>query len=143
MVREWIAIGLALFALTFTLGHCTGCRPTDAPRENVRAIVLTVARAVKDADLLCETAASRQKNLDVLKKCGDAYDAAREALIQAEDLLDAWDDAAAARVPCVVKTAVGKLGEIARAIMKGGDKIPPIVDDAARLSELYTGLCHG
>lgn len=118
------------------------CKPADHPREAVRGMVEATAKAVREADILCETAASRQKNMAVLNKCGDAYEAARYALIEAEDLLNAWDDAASGKAPCAVKKALEKLREIAQAIIGNGDKIPPVVDDAAKLAELYTGLCR-
>lgn len=140
-------IGAAAVASALLLCTQFSCREFDSPRSAARAAVATIARAGKAADLACGTAAIHvgqqdpKKGVEIAYACGDAYDSARLAALGVEELVDAWDDAAADRFPCALRDAMQALGQLAKLTQKHGGSIPKAVDDAALFAEPFAAAC--
>lgn len=131
-----------LGALVVNLVVPTACRPALAPREQARSVVLSVAEGVRVADEACAAAALATRSLPLAETCATLVDEAREALIAAEDGVDAWDAAEAGRIPCAVGRAASSLSRILEAVERAGGAVPPAAVDALRLAPLLTGGCH-
>lgn len=145
LARCWRSSGpvlLFLFALLGVAAKC-GCRPANTPREQVRSVVLTVAEGVRVADEACASVARAKRDLPLADACAAIVVQARDALLAAEEGVDAWGSAAAGDVPCAVRNAAGSLSRILETIKSAGGKPPPAVEDALRLAPMLAGVCHG
>lgn len=121
----------------------SGCLPADVPRDQARATVLTIAKAVQTADIACAELAIRRDDIELAQTCSDAYDVARDALLGAESAIDAWDDAHRGDVACAAAKGVASLTSIAAAIERADGKVPAIVTDALTLAPTLVGGCRG
>lgn len=113
-------------------------------RATARAVILTLAEAVKDADQLCATFAIQTKNVDVAKACANAYDVARPSLISAEAGIDGWDDASAGHLACLTVDAVNALSAFSKIFELNKIALPEVIVDAIKLSSAMGTICgHG
>lgn len=133
--------------LCLMLACAVGCVPpgktAESPdRATARAVVLTLAEAVKDADQLCATFATSTKNVDVAKACADAYDVARPSLISAEAGIDAWDSASKGQLACLAVDAVVSLSAFSKIFDLNKIAIPVVIVDAVKLAEQMKSICH-
>lgn len=133
---------LALIAMVFFVCGLDGCKGARVPREEARSVVLTVAFGVRQADLECAAVARAQKDLGLAELCATLVHEAREQLLTAEEGVDAFDDFAAARLPCALKSAADALGRLLATVQRAGGKTPPAVDDALHLAPVLAGACH-
>ncbi|MBX3205125.1 MAG: hypothetical protein KF764_08645 [Labilithrix sp.] len=120
-----------------------GCAQAKTPREQARSVVLTVAYGVRQADLACASVAIARDDVALADECARHVDVARELLLAAEDGVDAWDAAAAERLPCAVQSAASALTSIVDAIQRAGGKPPPGAVDALRIAPMLAGACGG
>lgn len=120
-----------------------GCRGANAPREQARSVVLTVAEGVKVGDEACASVALAKKDASLAEQCAALVSLARESLIAAEEGVDAWDAAAVSNLPCAVKSAATALSRLLGIVEAAGGKAPPVVEDALRLAPALTGACRG
>lgn len=128
----------------FGLALMVGCSPSpEVARDQARATVLTIARGVHDADMLCAELAYAKKDGKLARTCADAYDVARDALLGAESVVDAWDEAHEGQVGCATAKAVASLTSMVSAIQGAGGKVPAVVTDALTLAPVLTGVCRG
>jgi hypothetical protein len=119
------------------------CTPANTPREQARSVVLTVAEGVRIGDETCAWISKAKKDLSLAETCAAAVLEARNALLIAEGGVDAWDAAAAEKLPCATKAAASALSRVLGAIERAGGKIPPAVADALQLAPLLAGACRG
>lgn len=142
----WKLLLAIMFVVAFggpiAIAMC-GCAkpPKMAPRETARAAVVTLAQAASVADKTCATLALKTGNIPLAKKCGDAYDVARPALLAAESAVDAWDDASAKRVACSLASALDALWQISEALKVAGAKAPAVIEDAIKFATPFSGGC--
>lgn len=128
----------------FGLALMVGCSPSpEVARDQARATVLTIARGVHDADMLCAELAYAKKDGKLARTCADAYDVARDALLGAESAVDAWDDAHRGDVACAAAKGVASLTSMVSAIQGAGGKVPAVVTDALTLAPALVGVCRG
>jgi len=128
----------------FGLALMVGCSPSpEVARDQARATVLTIARGVHDADMLCAELAYAKKDGKLARTCADAYDVARDALLGAESAVDAWDEAHEGQVGCAAVKAVASLTSMMSAIKGAGGSVPAVVADALTLAPVLTGVCGG
>ncbi len=125
-----------------------GCRGVASPaavpaRETARGVVLTIARAIDSADLVCAVTAKTRKDILAAKKCADGYEVARLDVLRASALLDAGEAKHDAPVLiCMLIEATESLKKMAESIVSMEAKVPPIVDDALKLSQATGGKCQ-
>lgn len=113
-----------------------GCMPANSPERAVaRGTVLTLAEAVKAADLACASLAKRRMDADLADKCADAYAVARASVLAAADGLDAYDSVLAGQTTCAISRGVDALDTMAEAIEGGGGNVPAVVKDALELGK--------
>lgn len=132
---------LSVVALFLTIA-LVGCKPAETPREQARSVVLTIAEGVRQGDIACADYARTKKDFSIAYECAAIVAQARETLIAAEDLVDAWDAESAGKLGCSMKSAVAALEQMESAVTKAGAKVPAAVDDAIRLAPLLTGGCN-
>ena len=120
-----------------------GCHGANAPREQARSVVLTVAEGVKVGDEACASVALAKKDAALAEQCAALVSLARESLIAAEEGVDAWDAAAVSNLPCAVKSAASALSRLLGIVEAAGGKAPPVVQDALLLAPALTGACRG
>lgn len=139
LFATWLALALVAMAAAAVVQSCSPAQARAAPRETARAVVLTVAEAVRTADTLCATVAlrigadDRARGRALATACADAYDVARPATLAAATAVDAWDAGDHRGVICGLATAGRSLGQIADAVRAAGATIPPLVEDGLRL----------
>lgn len=133
-------VALCFFFVALSTTSCVGAQ---TPREQARSVVLTLAEGVRQGDLACASVAKARGDLQLAVGCATIVAEAREILITAEGGVDAWDAAAADRLPCAVRSAANALTRLLDTIKRAGGKTPPAVDDALHLAPLLTGACHG
>lgn len=137
----WIALVAIAATCAAALQSCTPAQAKAAPRETARAVVLTVAEAVRTADALCATVAirigtesdKRETARKLAVSCADAYDVARPAVLAAATAVDAWDAGDHRGVVCGLAEAGKALGLIVDAVKAAGATVPPLVEDGLRL----------
>lgn len=137
----WLLVFVFAALVSALLQSCSPAQAKAAPRETARAVVLTVAEAVRTADALCATVAIRigteQDKRETARKlavaCADAYDVARPAVLAAATAVDAWDAGDHRGVVCGLATAGKALGSIVDAVRAAGATVPPLVEDGLRL----------
>jgi len=135
----WLLVFVFAALVSALLQSCSPAQAKAAPRETARAVVLTVAEAVRTADTLCATVAlrigadDRARGRALAVSCADAYDVARPAVLAAATAVDAWDAGDHRGVVCGLATAGKALGQIAESIRATGAKLPPVVEDGLRL----------
>ncbi|WP_394844031.1 hypothetical protein LZC95_44130 [Pendulispora brunnea] len=128
----------------FLLGACAPARGANAPdRQNARAAILTVAKAVSIADEVCATTAKNRSNAQLAKTCKDAYDVARPALLAAESGVDAWENGQRHDVACSAINAANALRNMGEALSGAGVALPAVLTDALLLSRGLGEVCHG
>lgn len=77
-MREWIACGLALFALGFIVAHCDGCALFQEPAHAAEAAYTgALLRCVDEAKSLAESKACRKRVDDEWKITQTATDGGR------------------------------------------------------------------
>lgn len=140
-VRETVTLGVVLLALLALVHALPGCPKAQTPREEARAIVLTVAEGVRAADLACASVARGRVDVKLALDCADAYDRARLSLEVAESAVDLWDRGSAGDVPCATARAVDALTELGNLLRVSGGKVPPVLEDALRLAPVLTRSC--
>lgn len=119
------------------------CKPAEHPRHTLRASVLTVARAVKEVDLLCADSARATKSAKTADACAQAYTVARESLLSAEAMLDAWTASDQRQVGCFAAKGGRALLEMVHAARAAGASLPNSVVDGAQLAELLVPMAEG
>jgi hypothetical protein len=136
---------MACFIYAFSLvGACIPAKGAESPnRATARAVILTVAQAVKEADAICAKFASDTHDTVVAKKCADAYDLARPSLMGAQSGVDAWDDATSSKVACIAIDSIAALSTFAGVLTDAKLALPPVIVDGLNLSEQFKVLCHG
>jgi hypothetical protein len=134
------AARMLLIAAAFAL---MGCHGANAPREQARSVVLTVAEGVKVGDEACASVALAKKDAALAEQCAALVSLARESLITAEEGVDAWDATAVSNLPCAVKSAASALSRLLGIVEAAGGKAPPVVQDALLLAPALTGACRG
>jgi len=117
------------------------CKPADTPREQARAVVLSVAEGVRIGDQVCAAYAVKVKDLQMAEVCAALVAQARQALITAEDGVDLWGAAEAKNIPCAVKSSVEILGRLSEELKRAGAPMPPAVEDALLLAPILVGAC--
>ncbi len=138
-----IAMLVFLGAIAFIAAALTHCKPADNPRAQARSVVLTIAEGVAVGDVACASIARAKLDLELARECAFARDEAREALIIAEDALDASDAAAAEKVPCAVSAALASANRLVGLIERAGGRVPPALADGLQLAPLLAGGCRG
>ncbi|WP_394833573.1 hypothetical protein LVJ94_44410 [Pendulispora rubella] len=136
-------LGLIVPALLL-VGACAPARGANSPdRQNARAAILTVAKAVSVADEVCASTARTRSNAQLAKSCKDAYDVARPALFAAESGVDAWENGQRHNVACSAIDAANALRNIGDALIQAGVSLPAVLTDALLLSRGLGEVCHG
>jgi hypothetical protein len=120
-----------------------GCPPAQHPRHTLRASVLTVARAVKELDVLCAESARITRRVDVADTCAKSYNVARDSLLSAEAMIDAWTSADQRQVGCFAAKGGRALLEMARAARSAGAELPNSVVDGMQLAEILVPMAEG
>ena len=115
--------------------------PATPARDQARAALLTIAEGVKVADKTCADASKSLQNAKLARDCADAYDAARAALVTADDGIDAWDDGSAGKVACAGKHALDALVTVENELAALNVHIPAAVVDAVKLGETFAPIC--
>lgn len=142
MIRSLFALALAL--LCFACSPSAGApAPSPAPSrpELARAVVTTIAEAVKLADAGCSAVAAAARDVATAEACAAAYKVAREALLVAERGVDAWDSGDRKGVVCGVVQGAAALAQMADALRAHDVTLPPLVVDALKLPALLGGVC--
>lgn len=122
---------------------CARLASAESPtRATARGAVLVIARAVREADVLCARYADDTGDVDTARACADAYDVARPALLAAEAGLDAWDSADSGRTACAVVDASRALRRLVEALDAVHVAIPPAARDAVELAAGLEGVCR-
>ncbi len=136
---------LGVIAIGFLLGGCSPKKPAagvEPPaRAFVRAGVLAVAKGVAVGDALCADTAlqiagdgsnmqRKARGLELATKCSAAHMQAYDGLTAAENLLDAWNDAAGGKIGCAARSAFDGLYMLQATLQEWVGKVPPEVDDA-------------
>jgi len=135
----WLLVFVFAALVSASLQSCSPAQAKAAPRETARAVVLTVAEAVRTSDALCATVAirigadDRARGRALAVACADAYDVARPAVLAAATAVDAWDAGDHRGVVCGLATAGKALGSIVDAVRAAGATVPPLVEDGLRL----------
>jgi hypothetical protein len=119
------------------------CKPAQHPRHTLRASVLTVARAVKEVDMLCAESARIAKSVQTAETCARAYVVARESLLSAEAMLDAWNASDQRQVGCFAAKGGRALLEMTHAARAAGATLPNAVVDGAQIAELLVPMAEG
>ena len=140
-MKRAIALLLALFIFGVCpiLALCSGCYPSQFPKEETRAAIVLAAEAVRAADGTCADLAWAKKNQTLALTCAAAYDTARNSLEASEAALDAGQ---ATNMACMLKDGLLALERIVSAIWSAGGEIPPVVRDALRFAEPFAAGCH-
>jgi hypothetical protein len=146
IVRSFLFTVLVLIAC-IALASVEGCAPfkgaSSPDRASARATILTIAEATKKADSACGSYALAAKDVDVAKRCADAYDVARNAILSASYGVDAWDSAEQGRIACAAVDAVRALAQITETLESVHVAIPPAAADAVSLAKSIGRVCHG
>ncbi len=136
-----ICILILLGAFAYIVASIGGCKPAENPRAHARAVVLTIAEGVAVGDKACASIARAKKDAGLARECAFAHDEAREALITAEEALDASEAAAAEKVPCAVAAAVVSASRLVGLIERAGGRVPPALTDGLQLAPMLAGGC--
>lgn len=134
---------LALAFVCFACAPSAGAPPPSPPNrpELARAVVTTMAEAVKLADAGCAAVAAVAHDLPTAEACAAAYKVAREALLVAEGGVDAWDTGNRKGVFCGVAKGAAALAQMADVLRAHEVTLPPLVVDALKLPVLLGGVC--
>lgn len=123
----------------------SGCLPKGAEspdRATARAVILTVARGVHEADVLCAQFARDTKDAGLAKKCADAYDLARPSLIGAEAGVDGWNAASQGHLACLAIDSITALTQFSKVLTDSKVALPLVITDALQLAGAFKGLCQ-
>lgn len=120
-----------MFALIAGCLGVAGCMPAKSPTNALRAAVVMTAEAVQQADQVCAKVGAERKDATLLTVCKEAYNVARPALISAQYLIDAGDEAGVEAELCTGQKA---LASAAKAVAATGTQLPPIVTEAVQFA---------
>ena len=135
--------GAVLLVAAATAIGGQSCRPAETPRETARSVVLSVAEGVRVGDEACASIAIAKSDLELAESCATFVREAREQLITAEEMIDAWQAGETGRIACAVRDASSALGRLLDTVRRAGGKPPPAVEDALRLAPQLAGACRG
>jgi hypothetical protein len=132
---------LAVLALVVLLLAAARCRPAASPpREQARAVILTLAEAVRVGDESCAAIALSRRDLTLARYCADAYEDARNSLIAAGESFDHWSSGPPTAIVCSVVAASHVLARVADVLKRRGEQVAVLILDAIRLGTSL-GVC--
>jgi hypothetical protein len=136
--------GVPLLIFAIALSSILGCaQAKEPPRQNARGAVLTLARAVHEADRTCAEFATSNVIRELARSCATGYAIARPAVVAAADAVDAWNLGRSGEVLCAIARAADGLEVMAKAMRAEGADVPYVVDDALALAAPLKEACHG
>lgn len=138
--------GVAAIAVMLTVLALEGCRPPAMPDERAvaRGAVLATAAAVKAADEACAQFGAATRDVPLLERCADHYDAARIALISTATAIDLWERVETrGSVACALGRALTELEQLGQDLAAHGRPPPPIIADARALAAALPRCADG